>query len=335
MRTLALATLTLLWLTQTGYGGQNRPPYSEVIAFCDSLSDVGNVAGITEEGTSPLIDGYYEETHFSDNIIWIEYLADYWGLPAPTPGRGDTTSLEPQPHGTDWSWGGAEAGSGSVQPDGTTEPLPNLTTQVEQYLASNRPKRNALYVMWCGANNLLVGEKFGPQAARAAVGSVVEALQALEAAGARNFLVVNMPRLGDTPDAQDGGVITEAIANLYSLLFNSFLNVELAKLRFDPRFRANLYFANAYTEVALIVDTVNSGETYVPDFFVPGPPVAIDNVTGQALDVFDSTGTFPDDCLFWDSVHPTTQGHQIVAGVMLQSLPPQGARHDRRRQRHR
>ena len=76
MRTLALATFALLCLTQIGYGGQSRP-YSEVIAFCDSLSDVGNVAGITEEGTSPLIDGYYEETHFSDNIIWIEWLADY------------------------------------------------------------------------------------------------------------------------------------------------------------------------------------------------------------------------------------------------------------------
>ena len=91
MRTLALATLTLLCLTQTGHG-QEESPYSEVIAFCDSLSDIGNVAGITEAGTSPVIDGYYEETHFSDNIIWVEYLADYWDLAAPTPGRGYTTS---------------------------------------------------------------------------------------------------------------------------------------------------------------------------------------------------------------------------------------------------
>jgi phospholipase/lecithinase/hemolysin len=292
MRSLLTATLGLLCLTQPSHGHATSP-YSEIVAFCDSLSDVGNVAGITEEGTSPLIDGYYEETHFSDNIIWVEYLADYWGLPAPTPGRGDTTSLEPQPDGTDWSWGGAEAGTGTVQPDGTTEPLPNLVTQVEQYLLHNTPKRDALYVMWCGANNLLVGEKFGPAAARAAVESVIASLQALEAAGARHFLVVNMPRLGDTPDAQDGGVITEAIANLYSLLYNGFLDFELARLRFDPRFRANIYFANAYTMLALIVDTVDSGETYVPDSFVPGPPVAIDNVADQALAVSRATTPFP------------------------------------------
>jgi len=334
MRTLLIAMLTLLCLAQAGHG-QQKPPYSEVIAFCDSLSDVGNVAGITEEGTSPRIDGYFEETHFSDDIIWIEYLAEFWGLPAPTPGRGDTTTLEPQPDGTSWAWGSAEAGAGSVQPTGVTEPVPNLLTQVDQYLISNTPRRSALYVLWCGANNLLVGEKFGPQAARAAVDSVVEALRMLEAAGARNFLVVNMPRLGDTPDAQDGGVITEAVANLYSLLYNGFLNVELARLRFDPRFRANIYFSNAYTEVALIVDTVSSGETYVPAFFVPGPPVAINNVTDPAINVFNSNGTFPDDYLFWDSVHPTTQGHQIVAGVMLQSLPPEGARRDPRRHRFR
>jgi hypothetical protein len=34
-------------------------------------------------------------------------------------------------------------------------------------------------------------------------------------------------------------------------------------------------------------------------------------------------------------VHPTTQGHQIVAGVMLQSLPAEGAAADRRRHRFR
>lgn len=311
--------------------GPSRPPYSKMIAFCDSLSDVGNVAGITEEGTSPRIDGYYEETHYSDNIIWIEWIAQEWGIRVPRPGRGDSTSLKPRPRGSSWAWGNAESAAGTVQPDGVTEPLPNLLSQVEQYLDYNHPRRSQLFVLWCGADNLLVGEKFGPEAAREAVDSVIQAMEQLEAAGARSFLVVNMPRLGDTPEAQGGGPIEEDVANLYALLFNSYFDEELARLRFDPRFRADIYFANAYTELALIVDSVNSTGSYVPAFAVPGPPVEITNVADQSLDVYNQTGEFPTDYLFFDDVHPTTQGHQIIAGKMLQALPPDGWRGERDR----
>lgn len=52
------------------------------------------------------------------NIIWVEILADYWGLPPREPGRGKSKLLEPRPKGNTWAWGGSEAGSGSVQPEG-------------------------------------------------------------------------------------------------------------------------------------------------------------------------------------------------------------------------
>lgn len=322
MRTLLIATLALLSLTQTGQ--TREAPYTEIIAFCDSLSDVGNVAGITRPGAPPLVDGYYEETHYSNDIIWIEYLADFWGLPAPTPGRGDTTSLTPQPDGTSWAWGSAEAAPSTVKPPSVTEPLPNIELQVQQYLLNNEPDPDALFVIWCGANNLLFGGEFGLRAAERAVRSVVRGIRHLESAGARSFLIVNMPRLGDTPAAQSGGPFDALAANFYSNAYNGFLDLQLAILRYDLRFDADLYLVNAYAELALIVDTVKSGETYRPRFFVPGPPVEIDDVTDRALDVFDNTGSFPTDYLFFDSVHPTTQGHQIVAGKMLQALPSEG-----------
>jgi phospholipase/lecithinase/hemolysin len=335
MKTFVIAVFALFGLAQTAHATTSSP-FSTIIAFCDSLSDIGNVAGITIPGNAPVVEGYYQETHYSDDIIWIEYLADYWGLPAPTPGRGDTTSLPPEPDGTSWAWGGAEAAAGTTQTPSVTGPYPNLLVQTEQYLLNNRPDRDALFVMWCGADNLLVSGEFGPQAARDAVATVIGAMRALERAGARNFLVVNMPKLGVTPFAIGGGPATQLAANLYSLAYNSFMDFRLALLRADPRFRANLYFANAYTELALMVDTVNSGEPYVPAFFVPGPPVVIDNVTDQALDVFNETGAFPKHYLWMDGVHPTTEGHQIIAGKMLQAVAGAGSRHMRRgRDRHR
>jgi hypothetical protein len=38
--------------------------FDNIIAFGDSLTDVGNVAGVTEPNVAPRINGYYQETHF-------------------------------------------------------------------------------------------------------------------------------------------------------------------------------------------------------------------------------------------------------------------------------
>lgn len=294
--------------------------FKEIIAFGDSLTDVGNVAGLTEPGIAPVINGYYLETHFSDNIIWIETLADFLELPARTPGRGSSTTLAPKPRGNTWAWGGSEAASGSVQPDGVTEPIPNLLEEIDQYLATHIPDKKTLYSIWSGADNLLVGGKFGPKAAKEAVQTVEKAMRRLQKAGARNFLIFNMPRLGDTPSAQSGGEADILAANIYSHSYNKALRKTLKELQKDRSFKANIYFVNVFEELVLVVETVNHGKTYTPHFFVPGPPVAISNVTDEGLDFFNATGTFPTNYLFWDDVHPTTQGHQVVAGLVLKAI---------------
>lgn len=314
---LQLLCVALLFaMPQSGFARHFR----NIISFGDSLTDVGNVAGVTTPGVSPVINGYYLETHFSDNIIWIETLANFLKMPPRTPGRGDSTTLPPLPKGNTWAWGGSEAASGSVQPTGVTEPIPNLLTEVDQYLAANQTKKHTLYAIWSGADNLLVGGKFGPQAANDAVQAVVSAMRILEITGARHFLVFNMPKLGDTPSAQSGGRIDQIAANIYADSYNRFLRRALRELRRDRSFSAKIYFVDIYKELVNVVDTVKSGNVYTPSFFVPGPPVAISNVTGEALDVFEGTGTFPTNYLFWDDVHPTTQGHQVVAGLALQAI---------------
>lgn len=295
-------------------------PFHEIIAFGDSLTDVGNVAGLTEPGVSPVINGYYQETHFSDNIIWIETLADFWKLPARTPGRGSSTTLPPLPKGNTWAWGGSEAARGSVQPFGVIEPIPNLLLEVDQYLAANAPKRNTLYAIWSGADNLLVGGNFSPKAAKKAVKAVVSAMKRLQQTGANNFLIFNMPRLGDTPSAQSGGKAAVIAANIYSDAYNKALRKALKKLCKERHFAKNIYLVDVYSELVVVVDTVRNGGTYTPSFFVPGPPVAISNVTDEGLDFFNATGTFPTNYLFWDDVHPTTQGHQVVAGLVLKTI---------------
>jgi len=299
-------------------------PFSDLISFGDSLTDVGNVALITDAGYSPLIPGYYRETHFSDNVIWEETLASYWSLPARMPGRVASGSVSAQTSGNTWAWGSSEAGTGTVEPSYVTQPLPNLLTETANYLSTNTPSSTALYSIWSGADNLLVGGHAGPAAAVSAADAVKTAIEDLAAAGASNFLIFNMPRMGDTPDAQSGGPVPIAAANEYSVSYNTVLTADLDDLRNDPSFHGDIYAVDVYSELALIVDTVNAGGAYIPDFFVPGDPVSIDNVTDTGLTYYQDTGDDPADYLFWDSIHPTTQGHQIVAGLALQAIPEPG-----------
>lgn len=309
-----------IFFSQSGFAV--HVPFNEIIAFGDSLTDVGNVAGLTEPGVSPVIFGYYQETHFSDNIIWVETLANYWGLPVRSPGRGFSTTLPPELTGNTWAWGGSEAASGSVQPSGVIEPIPNLLTEINEYIEFHHLDPDTLYTIWSGADNLLVGGRFGPHAAKKAVKAVEEAMKRLDHAGARHILVFNMPKLGDTPSAMSGGKISEIAADIYTYSYNKALRHTLKKLVKDKHFHAKIYFVDIFTEFVYLVTTVNKGDTYIPSFFVPDPPVAINNVTDEGLIFFQTFGTFPPNYLFWDDVHPTTQGHQVVAGLVLKSLTP-------------
>jgi phospholipase/lecithinase/hemolysin len=321
-----LSVMLLLLTVQTGYAshstGEHRSHFSKIIGFGDSLTDVGNVAGIIEPGFPPLTPGYFEQTHFSDGPLWIEWVSNFLHLELPTPGRGNTTTLMPLPNGTDWAWGGAEAAAGTDQPPSVTEPIPNLLLQVQTYLDANVPDRHALYSIWAGVNNLLIGGQSSPEAASAAVQAVISAIQMLEDAGAKNFIIFNLYDLGDTPFIRAEGPESVAAASFYTTTFATDLRAALKPLkRHLARKEGRIFFVDINTEFLKIVDTVNAGGSYTPDFFVPGPkPIVITNVTDEALDVFLATGRFPTNYWFWDDVHPTTQGHQVVAGLVLQAL---------------
>jgi phospholipase/lecithinase/hemolysin len=313
-------TLSVMFLLLSAQAGQAKE-FREIVGFGDSLTDVGNVAGVTIPGNAPLLPGYFEQTHFSDGILFIEWLAETLDLPPITPGRGSDTTLPPLPNGNDWAWGGSEAATGTDQPSSVTEPIPNLITQVQDYLASNDPSCEILYSIFAGADNLLIGGNASPEEAVSAADAVDTSIRLLERAGARNFLIFNLPDLGDTPAAIFLGPAFQAAATLYTDTFNAALKASVSKLRRRLLFRGgHIYFVDVNSEFLLAIDTVKAGGTYTPSFFVPGPPVAITNVTDEAFFVFLSTGTFPTNFLFWDDVHPTTQGHQVLAGLALQAL---------------
>ena len=157
---------------------------------------------------------------------------------------------------------------------------------------------NALYVLWGGANDLYgavetPGETAAQVAATetAAVGSLAGDIALLNAAGARNFLWLNLPQLASTPRgvaAPLNAALAQASAQFRSdvvnqtILLNQSLNVRIADVDIYALYQSILANPAAYGYINISTP-----------------------VQGLAVN--------PDQYLFWDEPsHPTTTGHRLI-----------------------
>jgi phospholipase/lecithinase/hemolysin len=148
--------------------------FSQLYIFGDSLSDVVTVFRATG-GLQPSSPPYFQG-RYSNGRVWVEYLADRLHLSAS--------------QSTNFACGGATSGSER------NSLVPGLLTQVQTFTQSrSEVQPDALYVLWAGANDYLQGTG----SATPPVENVTRAIAALNAIGARQFLVANLPDLGQLP----------------------------------------------------------------------------------------------------------------------------------------
>ena len=189
-------------------------PYSQLIVFGDSLSDDGNDTHITNDQFDvkyPGTDFNYSNGRFTDDLsgtspsstnfegVWHEQLTRrFLGL---------TRASNSLDGGTDYAYGDATTEDGTTSINVASIPIvgnitvtiENMGQQVTDYLAAvnNVADGNALYSVWGGANDLFNDDSAANVTATAArVGALVTRLAQ---AGARSFIVPNVPPLGDTP----------------------------------------------------------------------------------------------------------------------------------------
>lgn len=176
------------------------PLYSGLYVFGDSLSDNGNLYGLTG-GAMPAEP--YWDGRFSNGPVAAEVLAQGLGL-----GSGAFH---------DMAIGGAQTGSAlSI----------DMGSQLDVYfmaLGSASADPDALYLVWGGANDLRGGAALQPT-----VQNLVDIVGALYTKGARNFLLPNIPDLGLTPEGLASG--NPGGATALSEAFNSALAVAYAGL---------------------------------------------------------------------------------------------------------
>jgi phospholipase/lecithinase/hemolysin len=217
--------------------------------------------------------------------------------------------------GTNYAYGFATTGSGTGvftfgPSDSLSVNVDNVGQQISDYLATS-PKIDdkTLFVVWGGAIDVLYATSAN-DVIDAAINQAKN-VQRLVDAGATHFLVLNLPPLGLVPRL-NGSPTTSIPATKASALYNDVLAAALAIVRdFNPWRRLNLVELNVF---ALFDRIAASPSDYL-----------LEDITSSSQGVLTVN---PDTYLFWDDLHPTTRGHNILAATVARALGRHGCRRD-------
>jgi phospholipase/lecithinase/hemolysin len=291
----------------------HAPAFTQVILFGDSLSDDGNIAHRARDTVGfsyPSSNFNYSDYRFTDDTnttpaanlyrgTWHEQLEKtFLGLAVAK------NSLD---GGTDYAFGGATTRDGTQDRTIINNPFPfgggnihitidNMGKQIADYLSNHTPGANALFILWGGGNDLFDDDS--AQSVTDTANRVGALIVRLANAGARNFLVPNVPPLGAVPNSF-GDPARVAALDLASVNYRTQLNSVIASTVSTLAARGitiHVYTLDVWLDLIRVLgQPANYG-------FVD----TIDSAQG-------ASGVNPDQYLFWDDIHPTTGGHHELA----------------------
>ncbi len=259
------------------------PATGDFVIFGDSLSDTGNLflaLGQQQPPSPPYFQG-----RFSNGPVLPEWIAQRLGFAAPRPALAG---------GSNYAVAGAQTGAG-ILPNGA----PNVGQQIESYLSQDRPESGDLFYLFAGANDLI----FAQRSPEAIADNLTDHISTLAEAGAQQFLVGNLPDIGQLPavlrqgqgDLLTGAVLAtnQALAARFESLEQQF-GIEILELD----------IAGAFEEILDNSQELGFSQTTEP---------ALDPLTGEVVEN-------PEEYLFWDEIHPSTRTYELITRVSLTEL---------------
>jgi outer membrane lipase/esterase len=267
-------------------GSKSGDTYSQIVVFGASLSDNGNAVSIVP-GLFP--GAPYYPGRASNGLLWIDLVAAELG-----------NEVKPFVNGgTNYAVGGARTCSIS---GASANPF-DMCNQVVLYLAAtlNKADASALYVIDTTAvgNNIFTVINNGlsnNEIITSAPTDIARLMDRLYDAGARKFLVTNVPDVGATPRGQ--GLPSPATATALSNGFNGTLNNELANFR-TAHPGSDVRLADFKSAVAITTGFTNTTDPCVV------------NLVACAT---------PDTYTYWDNLHPTAATGRNMAKAALAVL---------------
>jgi outer membrane lipase/esterase len=287
LRGAALAVLTVAAAGAMA-SAASAQTYGRLVVFGDSLSDNGNLYAISGQPTSPP----YFQGRFSNGPVFTELL----GFNA-----GRYTAGAPVTGSVNYAFGGARTDS-SASPPGMRNQLLAYTGAGGTFGASD------LVSVLGGANNIFqavpaASVSSNPTGAiqpvaLAAAADINFIVNSVAGAGAGTILVTNLPNLALTPQFNQGAFAAAApLADYAGTQFNGVLLNSLMTTA----------AARPGTNI-ILMDIYKIGATLAGNPGLFGLTNAKD-ACFNGVTVCATPGTY----LYWDSVHPTAAGHQLLA----------------------
>jgi phospholipase/lecithinase/hemolysin len=333
----------IVGLLAPGLASADGRPFDRIVVFGDSLSDSGNLYALNGGVTATPENNYgmgmdepmelitlipkapYSSHRLSNGLTWVELLGTALGRGRnvkPAFGSKDRQALN-----------FAVAGATASNPEGLPNQHPLLLGgQVAAFLARADAKigttSDTLYVIAIGGNDVRATVELQTDFLTDALGSIDKSIKALYAAGAKKFLIWNIPDVGTTPAFQRlqngvpelgfGGIpnLADDTTNLI-LWYNSVLKNHLQSLPTAPEDLGGLpgieiiYF-DAFEELREVQRD--------------GPQYGLTNVQHACIQPLPFATTperrcaEPDRYLFWDGIHPTRVTHAIIAFLVGKTL---------------
>ena len=307
---LATAAAALLM----GAGAAQAGMFNNIYLLGDSLADQGNLyqAALTLTGAGIPASDHYFNGRFANGEVYSGLLAQNLGLTLSSSSTG----------GNNFAYGGARADSNVVENPPTAGGYApglypwSLNLERAAFEARNINNPNALYVVFSGSNDvsdlIRPSARFGMAATKAqsdaAVQSTLAAVAAFKAAGARYVLVPDLPDLGLVPKVTVLGPAAAGLATALATRFNDTLDAALDQVTGVQiiRFSTFNYLQQVHGNPSGF-NLSNVTEPCYTGFVEPASPS-------------DTVCSAPQSYLFWDSEHPSTAMHALMADAMLGAI---------------
>lgn len=286
----------------------------DVVTFGDSLSDPGNIPGLSGGVNFPPSPPY-ADNRFSNGPVYSELLPGLLG-----------GSFDPS---LNFAVGGALTGEDNLNSnrssaipgvDLTGVVLPGIETQVDGFIAGGgRLDEDDLTIVYGGANDIFVAAETAatlpadqiPELVRTtaatSAANLATSVGKLNAVGGDYFILPNLPDLGATPSFREGGADSVALAENFTLAHNLALN--RAAVDVQDQTGANLF---VFDINGIFEDVLANPERY-----------GVTNTTDACIEVLACVAgdqETQNQFLFFDGVHPTAGVHAQFAQILATSV---------------